>query len=86
MKINHRTFKLSLVALGLGLMNPSWADYVLYQSDVYSNPIRTEADFRAYVEAFKNNQIKDSGYTNTYGQVAATGDINNKFPTNVLFV
>lgn len=74
MKINHRTFKLSLVALGLGLTTSSWAAYVLYQSDVYSNPIRTEADFRAYVQAFNNHQPKDSGYTNTYGAVSTVSE------------
>ena len=46
-KIFNRTFKVSLVAMALGLVNSAWAiDYKLYEGTVYKNPERTDSEVK----------------------------------------
>ena len=46
-KIFYRTFKVSLVAMALGLVNSAWAiDYKLYEGTVYKNPERTDSEVK----------------------------------------
>ena len=56
-KIFNRTFKVSLVAMGLGLVNSAWAiDYKLYEGTVYKNPERTDSEVK------NMNFYSDYGY------------------------
>lgn len=61
-KIFNRTFKVSLVAMALGLVNSAWAiDYKLYEGTVYKNPERT------------NSEVKNMNFYSDYGY-----DLTNK--------
>lgn len=56
-KIFNRTFKVSLVAVALGLVNSAWAiDYKLYEGTVYKNPERTDSEVK------NMNFYSDYGY------------------------
>ena len=56
-KIFDRTFKVSLVAMALGLVNSAWAiDYKLYEGTVYKNPERTDSEVK------NMNFYSDYGY------------------------
>ena len=56
-KIFNRTFKVSLVAAALGLVNSAWAiDYKLYEGTVYKNPERTDSEVK------NMNFYSDYGY------------------------
>ena len=56
-KIFNRTFKVSLVAMALGLVNSAWAiDYKLYEGTVYKNPERTDSEVK------NMNFYSDYGY------------------------
>ena len=56
-KIFNRTFKVSLVAMALGLVNSVWAiDYKLYEGTVYKNPERTDSEVK------NMNFYSDYGY------------------------
>ena len=56
-KILNRTFKVSLVAMALGLVNSAWAiDYKLYEGTVYKNPERTDSEVK------NMNFYSDYGY------------------------
>ena len=56
-KIFYRTFKVSLVAMALGLVNSAWAiDYKLYEGTVYKNPERTDSEVK------NMNFYSDYGY------------------------
>ena len=61
-KIFNRTFKVSLVAMALGLVNSAWAiDYKLYEGSVYKNPERTDSE------------VKNMNFNSDYGY-----DLTNK--------
>ena len=61
-KIFNRTFKVSLVAMALGLVNSAWAiDYKLYEGTVYKNPERTDSE------------VKNMNFNSDYGY-----DLTNK--------
>ena len=61
-KIFNRTFKVSLVAVALGLVNPVWAiDYKLYEGTIYKNPERTDSE------------VKNMNFNSDYGY-----DLTNK--------
>ena len=61
-KIFNRTFKVSLVAVALGLVNSAWAiDYKLYEGTVYKNPERTDSE------------VKNMNFNSDYGY-----DLTNK--------
>ena len=61
-KIFDRTFKVSLVAMALGLVNSAWAiDYKLYEGTVYKNPERTDSE------------VKNMNFSSDYGY-----DLTNK--------
>ena len=61
-KIFDRTFKVSLVAMALGLVNSAWAiDYKLYEGTVYKNPERTDSE------------VKNMNFNSDYGY-----DLTNK--------
>lgn len=56
-KVFNRTFKVSLVAMTLGLVNSAWAiDYKLYEGTVYKNPERTDSEVK------NMNFYSDYGY------------------------
>lgn len=56
-KIFNRTFKVSLVAMALGLVNSAWAiNYKLYEGTVYKNPERTDSEVK------NMNFYSDYGY------------------------
>lgn len=56
-KIFNRTFKVSLVAMALGLVNSAWAiDYKLYEGTLYKNPERTDSEVK------NMNFYSDYGY------------------------
>ena len=60
--IFNRTFKVSLVAAALGLVNSAWAiDYKLYEGTVYKNPVRTDSE------------VKNMNFNSDYGY-----DLTNK--------
>ena len=61
-KIFNRIFKVSLVAMALGLVNSAWAiDYKLYEGTVYKNPERTDSE------------VKNMNFNSDYGY-----DLTNK--------
>ena len=61
-KIFNHTFKVSLVAMALGLVNSAWAiDYKLYEGTVYKNPERTDSE------------VKNMNFNSDYGY-----DLTNK--------
>jgi len=61
-KIFNRTFKVSLVAMALGLVNSAWAiDYKLYEGTVYKKPERTDSE------------VKNMNFNSDYGY-----DLTNK--------
>lgn len=61
-KIFNRTFKVSLMAVALGLVNSAWAiDYKLYEGTVYKNPERTDSE------------VKNMNFNSDYGY-----DLTNK--------
>ena len=61
-KVLNRTFKVSLVAVALGLVNSAWAiDYKLYEGTVYKNPERTDSE------------VKNMNFNSDYGY-----DLTNK--------
>jgi len=85
-KIFNRTFKVSLVAMALGLVNSAWAiDYKLYEGTVYKNPERTDSEVK------NMNFNSDYGYDLTNKKNLATvsfrmkNGLNNKdYPTESL--
>ena len=85
-KILNRTFKVSLVAMALGLVNSAWAiDYKLYEGTVYKNPERTDSEVK------NMNFNSDYGYDLTNKKNLATvsfrmkNGLNNKdYPTESL--
>lgn len=85
-KIFNRTFKMSLVAMALGLVNSAWAiDYKLYEGTVYKNPERTDSEVK------NMNFNSDYGYDLTNKKNLATvsfrmkNGLNNKdYPTESL--
>lgn len=85
-KIFNRTFKVSLVAMALGLVNSAWAiDYKLYEGTVYKNPERTDSEVK------NMNFNSDYGYDLTNKKNLATvsfrmkNSLNNKdYPTESL--
>ena len=85
-KIFNRTFKVSLVAMALGLVNSAWAiDYKLYEGTVYKNPERTDSEVK------NMNFNSDYGYDLTNEKNLATvsfrmkNGLNNKdYPTESL--
>ena len=85
-KIFNRTFKVSLVAVALGLVNSAWAiDYKLYEGTVYKNPERTDSEVK------NMNFNSDYGYDLTNKKNLATvsfrmkNGLNNKdYPTESL--
>ena len=85
-KIFNRTFKVSLVAMALGLVNSAWAiDYKLYEGTVYKNPERTDSEVK------NMNFYSDYGYDLTNKNNLAhvsfrmKNGLNNKdYPTESL--
>ena len=85
-KIFNPTFKVSLVAMALGLVNSAWAiDYKLYEGTVYKNPERTDSEVK------NMNFNSDYGYDLTNKKNLATvsfrmkNSLNNKdYPTESL--
>ena len=85
-KIFNRTFKVSLVAMALGLVNSALAiDYKLYEGTVYKNPERTDSEVK------NMNFNSDYGYDLTNKKNLATvsfrmkNGLNNKdYPTESL--
>ena len=85
-KIFNRTFKVSLVAVALGLVNPVWAiDYKLYEGTIYKNPERTDSEVK------NMNFNSDYGYDLTNKNNLASvsfrlknGSDNRDFPTESL--
>jgi len=85
-KFFNRTFKVSLVAMALGLVNSAWAiDYKLYEGTVYKNPERTDSEVK------NMNFNSDYGYDLTNKKNLATvsfrmkNGLNNKdYPTESL--
>ena len=85
-KIFNRTFKVSLVAVALGLVNSAWAiDYKLYEGTVYKNPERTDSEVK------NMNFNSDYGYDLTNKKNLATvsfrkknGLDNKDYPTESL--
>ena len=85
-KILNRTFKVSLVAMALGLVNSAWAiDYKLYEGTVYKNPERTDSEVK------NMNFYSDYGYDLTNKNNLAhvsfrmKNGLNNKdYPTESL--
>ena len=85
-KIFNRTFKVSLVAMALGLVNSAWAiDYKLYEGTVYKNPERTDSEVK------NMNFNSDYGYDLTNKKNLATvsfrkknGLDNKDYPTESL--
>ena len=85
-KIFNRTFKVSVVAMALGLVNSAWAiDYKLYEGTVYKNPERTDSEVK------NMNFNSDYGYDLTNKKNLATvsfrmkNGLNNKdYPTESL--
>ena len=85
-KIFDRTFKVSLVAMALGLVNSAWAiDYKLYEGTVYKNPERTDSEVK------NMNFYSDYGYDLTNKNNLAhvsfrmKNGLNNKdYPTESL--
>ena len=85
-KIFNRTFKVSLVAMALGLVNSAWAiDYKLYEGTVYKNQERTDSEVK------NMNFNADYGYDLTNKKNLATvsfrmkNGLNNKdYPTESL--
>ena len=85
-KIFNRTFKVSLVAVALGLVNSAWAiDYKLYEGTVYKNPERTDSEVK------NMNFYSDYGYDLTNKNNLAhvsfrmKNGLNNKdYPTESL--
>ena len=85
-KIFNHTFKVSLVAMALGLVNSAWAiDYKLYEGTVYKNPERTDSEVK------NMNFNSDYGYDLTNKKNLATvsfrmkNGLNNKdYPTESL--
>ena len=84
-KIFDRTFKVSLVAMALGLVNSAWAiDYKLYEGTVYKNPERTDSEVK------NMNFYSDYGYDltnkkNLAGVLFKLKNILNKdYPTESL--
>ena len=85
-KIFNPTFKVSLVAMALGLVNSAWAiDYKLYEGTVYKNPERTDSEVK------NMNFNSDYGYDLTNKKNLATvsfrmkNGLNNKdYPTESL--
>ena len=84
--IFNRTFKVSLVAMALGLVNSAWAiDYKLYEGTVYKNPERTDSEVK------NMNFNSDYGYDLTNKKNLATvsfrkknGLDNKDYPTESL--
>ena len=85
-KVLNRTFKVSLVAVALGLVNSAWAiDYKLYEGTVYKNPERTDSEVK------NMNFYSDYGYDLTNKNNLAhvsfrmKNGLNNKdYPTESL--
>lgn len=85
-KFFNRTFKVSLVAMALGLVNSAWAiDYKLYEGTVYKNPERTDSEVK------NMNFNSDYGYDLTNKKNLATvsfrkknGLDNKDYPTESL--
>ena len=85
-KVLNRTFKVSLVAMALGLVNSAWAiDYKLYEGTVYKNPERTDSEVK------NMNFYSDYGYDLTNKNNLAhvsfrmKNGLNNKdYPTESL--
>ena len=85
-KIFNHTFKVSLVAMALGLVNSAWAiDYKLYEGTVYKNPERTDSEVK------NMNSNSDYGYDLTNKNNLANvsfrmkNGLNNKdYPTESL--
>ena len=83
-KIFDRTFKVSLVAMVLGLVNSAWAiDYKLYEGTVYKNPERTDSEVK------NMNFYSDYGYDltnkkNLAGVFFKLKNLNKDYPTESL--
>ena len=83
-KIFDRTFKVSLVAMALGLVNSAWAiDYKLYEGTVYKNPERTDSEVK------NMNFYSDYGYDltnkkNLAGVFFKLKNLNKDYPTESL--
>ena len=83
-KIFNRTFKVSLVAMALGLVNSAWAiDYKLYEGTVYKNPERTDSEVK------NMNFYSDYGYDltnkkNLAGVFFKLKNLNKDYPTESL--
>ena len=84
-KIFDRTFKVSLVAMALGLVNSAWAiDYKLYEGTVYKNPERTDSEVK------NMNFYSDYGYDLTNKKNLASvlfklkNILNKDYPTESL--
>ena len=83
-KIFDRTFKVSLVAMALGLVNSAWAiDYKLYEGTVYKNPERTDSEVK------NMNFYSDYGYDLTNKKNLASvffklKNLNKDYPTESL--
>ena len=83
-KIFNRTFKVSLVAVALGLVNSAWAiDYKLYEGTVYKNPERTDSEVK------NMNFYSDYGYDLTNKKNLASvffklKNLNKDYPTESL--
>ena len=83
-KIFDRTFKVSLVAMALGLVNSAWAiDYKLYEGTVYKNPERTDSEVK------NMNFDSDYGYDltnkkNLAGVFFKLKNLNKDYPTESL--
>ncbi|MDU5239059.1 MAG: autotransporter outer membrane beta-barrel domain-containing protein [Haemophilus parainfluenzae] len=76
-KIFNRTFKVSLVAMALGLVNSAWAiDYKLYEGTVYKNPERTDSEVK------NMNFNSDYGYDLTNKKNLATVSFRMKNSSN----
>ena len=76
-KIFNRTFKVSLVAMALGLVNSAWAiDYKLYEGTVYKNPERTDSEVK------NMNFNSDYGYDLTNKKNLATVSFRMKNGSN----
>lgn len=84
-KIFDLTFKVSLVAMALGLVNSAWAiDYKLYEGTVYKNPERTDSEVK------NMNFYSDYGYDLTNKKNLASvlfklkNILNKDYPTESL--
>ena len=83
-KVLNRTFKVSLVAMALGLVNSAWAiDYKLYEGTVYKNPERTDSEVK------NMNFYSDYGYDltnkkNLAGVFFKLKNLNKDYPTESL--